>query len=45
MNNINIKKIGSINTIILAIEAMERGIKVDHINYYQREKSFLEITY
>jgi len=45
MNNINIKKIGSINTKLLAVEAMKRGIKVDHINYYQREKSFLELTY
>ena len=39
------KDIKSTSTILLAKEALKRGIKVDHINYYQTGMAFLELSY
>ena len=39
------KSIKAISSIILAEEALKRGIKVDHINYYQEKMAFLELSY
>ena len=40
-----IKSIKSISTTLLSDEAIRRGIKVDHINYYQEKMAFLELSY
>lgn len=40
-----IKSIKSISSTLLANEAIERGIKINHINYYQKEDAFLELFY
>jgi len=37
--------IKSLSTILLAEEALRRGIKVSHINNYQKEMAFLELFY
>ena len=39
------KSIKSISSTLLAGEAIKRGIKVDHINKYQKEMAFLELLY
>ena len=39
------KSIKAISSVILAEEALKRGIKVDHINDYQEEMAFLELSY
>ena len=45
MKNNSIKSIKSISSILLANEAIKRGIKVNHINNYQKEMAFLELSY
>jgi len=37
--------IKSISSTLLVDEAVKRGIKVEHINFYQEEMAFLELTY
>lgn len=39
------KNIRSISSALLANEAKRRGIKVEHINNYQKEMAFLELSY
>jgi len=39
------KDIKSTSTVLLVKEALRRGIKVDHINKYQRGMSFIELLY
>ena len=39
------KSIKKISTIILAKEALKRSIKICHINDYQQEMAFLELSY
>ena len=41
----NIKSIKSISSMLLANEAIKRGIKVEHINNYQEGMAFLELSY
>ena len=46
MKNIKIpKSINMISSRILAKEAVKRGIKINHINNYQEEMAFLELSY
>lgn len=46
MKNIKIpKSINMISSKILAREAVKRGIKINHINNYQKEMAFLELIY
>ena len=45
MKNNIIKSIRSFSSTLLASEALKRNIKVDHINDYQREMAFLELSY
>ena len=40
-----LKNIRSISSALLANEAKRRGIKVEHINNYQKEMAFLELSY
>lgn len=35
----------NLNSVIIANEAIKRGIKINHINYYQQEYAFLELSY
>jgi len=35
----------NLNSVIIANEAMKRGIKINHINCYQQEYAFLELSY
>lgn len=44
-NNNIFKNIRSLSTTLLAKEAMERNIEVEHINNYQKEMAFLELSY
>ena len=44
-NNNILKKIRSSSTVLIAKEAMRRNIKVEHINNYQNNMSFLELSY
>ena len=39
------KSINMISSRILAKEAVKRGIKINHINNYQKEMAFLELSY
>ncbi len=39
------ENISSVSTKLLVQEALRRGIKVDHINSYQKEMAFLELSY
>jgi D-alanine-D-alanine ligase-like ATP-grasp enzyme len=39
------KSIKAISSIILAEEALKRGIKINHINRYQKRMAFLELSY
>ncbi|MCK4891980.1 MAG: hypothetical protein KAS78_04910 [Candidatus Pacebacteria bacterium] len=39
------KSIKAISSIILAEEALKRGIKINHINRYQKRMAFLELLY
>ena len=39
------KSIKSISSTLLADEAIKRGIKIDHINFYQTGMAFLELSY
>ncbi len=41
----NISSIKSISSLLLAKEAVRRGIKVNHVNKYQKEMAFLELSY
>ncbi|NOQ68181.1 carboxylate--amine ligase [Patescibacteria group bacterium] len=46
MKNIRIpKSINMISSKILAEETIKRGIKINHINSYQKEMAFLELVY
>ncbi|MCK5085422.1 hypothetical protein KAK05_01795 [Candidatus Parcubacteria bacterium] len=45
MKNNIIKSIKSFSSTLLANEAIRRGIKVNHINDYQKEMAFLELSY
>ena len=35
----------NLNSVIIANEALKRGIKINHINDYQQEDAFLELSY
>jgi len=44
--NIDINKsIKQLSTLLIAKEAIKRGIRVDHINDYQKKEAFLELSY
>ena len=46
MKNIKIpKSLNMISSKILAEEAIRRGIKINHVNNYQKEMAFLELIY